>query len=361
MNSSGAAAGLGLMSAATWGGSDFVGDLGARRAPALLVVASGHIFSMLLLLALCLGIRLALPGSPYLFYAALGGFEGSLALAVFYRALAMGAMGLTAALTGLLTALVPVLFSLFHYGLPTPVTAVGLAMGLAAIWLITCSPAEKSPQQAAEKLIAEGKKCQGTTSVVPQMQPNEEGALAPEGCLVDNLTESRVPHPFRVLCEKGGKPQNSTTPVFDVRTTLTTKAIATPPTALLLGALAGIGFGTQLILFKMASPGGILWTMTSARAAGSMAMLLVLLAMPPKAKWRGFWLTGILAGALDTIGNLFYLRATQVGRLDVAALVCSLYPAGTILLAALVLGEWPSRRQLAGMALALAAVVLLSV
>jgi drug/metabolite transporter (DMT)-like permease len=281
MNSSGAAAGLGLISAATWGGSDFVGGLGARRAPALMVVASGHIFSLLLMLALCLGIHLALPGSPYLFYAALGGFEGSIALAVFYRALAMGAMGLTAALTGLLTALIPVLFSLFHDGLPTPLTAAGLAMGLIAIWLITRSPAVRDA--------------------------------------------------------------------------------TTPPAALLLGALAGIGFGTQLILFKFASPGGILWTMTSARAAGSVAMILVLLIMPPKEKWRGFWLAGIAAGTLDTVGNLFYLRATQIGRLDVAALVCSLYPAGTILLAALVLREWPSRRQFAGIALALAAVVLLSV
>ena len=67
MTSSGAAAGLGLMSAATWGGSDFVGGVGARRAPALLVVASGHIFSFLVLLAVCLGIRLAVPGPHYLF------------------------------------------------------------------------------------------------------------------------------------------------------------------------------------------------------------------------------------------------------------------------------------------------------
>jgi drug/metabolite transporter (DMT)-like permease len=190
-------------------------------------------------------------------------------------------MGLTAALTGLLTALIPVLFSLFHDGLPTPLTAAGLAMGLIAIWLITRSPAVRDA--------------------------------------------------------------------------------TTPPAALLLGALAGIGFGAQLILFKFASPGGILWTMTSARAAGSVAMILVLLIMPPKEKWRGFWLAGIAAGTLDTVGNLFYLRATQIGRLDVAALVCSLYPAGTILLAALVLREWPSRRQFAGIALALAAVVLLSV
>jgi drug/metabolite transporter (DMT)-like permease len=274
------------MSAATWGGSDFVGGLGARRAPALLVVASGHVFSLIVLLAICLGIRLAVPGAHFLLYAALGGFEGSLALAVFYRALAMGAMGLTAALTGLLTALVPVLFSLFHDGLPAPLTAAGLAIGLAAIWLITHAPAAKGP----------------------------------------------------------GK-----------------KEIPTPPAALLLGALAGVGFGTQLILFKMASGGGMMWVMTSARAAGAVALLLFLLAMPPKAPWRGFWLFGILAGALDTIGNLFYLQATRFGRLDVAALVCSLYPAGTILLAALVLREWPTRSQWAGIALALGAVALLSV
>jgi drug/metabolite transporter (DMT)-like permease len=281
MNASGAAAGLGLVSAATWGGSDFVGGVGARRAPALLVVASGHIVSFFLLLAFCLGIHLALPGTHYLLFAVLGGFEGSLALAVFYRALAMGAMGLTAALTGLLTALVPVAFSLFLDGLPSPLTAAGLAAGLAAIWLITHAPAKGAP--------------------------------------------------------------------------------ASPPAALMLGALAGIGFGAQLILFRFASGGGLMWTMTSARAAGSLAMVLVILAVPPKGPWKGFWQTGILAGILDTVGNLFYLKATQLGRLDAAAVVCSLYPAGTILLAALLLRERPSRRQIAGMALALCAVMLLSV
>jgi len=286
VTSAGAAAGLGLLSAASWGGSDFVGGVGARRAPALLVVVSGHIFSFLVLLVICMGIRLAVPSPHFLFYAALGGFEGSLALAIFYRALAMGAMGLTAALTGLLTALVPVTFSLFHDGLPSPLAAAGLAMGLAAIWMITH---------------------------VPQATSSGE------------------------------------------------KAMPTPPAALLLGMLAGIGFGAQLIFFKLASGGGMLWVMTSARAAGTLAMILVLVVMPPKGRWRGFWLAGLAAGALDTIGNLFYLQATRFGRLDVSALVCSLYPAGTILLAALLLRERPTSRQMAGMALALAAVVLLSV
>jgi drug/metabolite transporter (DMT)-like permease len=328
------------MSAASWGGSDFVGGVGARRAPAMLVVASGHIFSLIVLLALCLGMRVVLPGSHYLFFAALGGFEGSLALAVFYRALAMGAMGLTAALTGLLTALVPVLFSLFHEGLPAPLAAAGLALGLGAIWLITHTPGSKNsgtgspetgmpstPPPIAEEFDSGSQKCQGTTSVVPQTQRNKRWALAPEGSVSRDSPVIRA---------------------------------STPRAALLLGALAGIGFGAQLILFKFASPGGMMWVMTSARAAGVVAMLLFLVFMPPKAPWRGFWLTGIAAGALDTIGNLFYLQATRFGRLDVAALICSLYPAGTILLAALVLREWPTRRQLAGIALALGAVMLLS-
>jgi drug/metabolite transporter (DMT)-like permease len=69
----------------------------------------------------------------------------------------------------------------------------------------------------------------------------------------------------------------------------------------------------------------------------------------------------VLAGTFDTVGNLLYIETTRFGRLDVAAVICSLYPAGTILLAALVFGERPTRRQFAGMALALAAVVLLSV
>ncbi len=282
MNPFASAAGLGLSSAASWGGSDFLGGMGARRAPAMLVVASGHFATLLALLAVCMGTHLAVPGRHDLLFAAIGGFEGALALALFYRALAMGAMGLTAALTGLLTALVPVLFSLIHDGLPSLLTVAGLGLGLAAIWLITHTTASTNKQDR------------------------------------------------------------------------------TPPVALLLGALAGLGFGTQLVLFKLAGTGNLLWIMTAARAAGVAAMLVVLVIMPPKGRWRGFWLFGILAGSLDTIGNLFYIQTTRFGRLDVAAMICSLYPGGTILLAAVLLREWPTRRQLAGIGLALAAVALLS-
>ena len=280
-------AGLGLVAASSWGGSDFLGGLGARRAPALLVVASGHLVTLLVLLGICLGAHLALPGRHDLLLAALGGFEGAIGLALFYRALAMGAMGLTAALTGLLTAVVPVLFSLIQEGLPSRITVLGLVTGLAALALITAPTCRR------------------------------------------NKTEAKT--------EK------------------------TPAAALLLGGLAGVAFGAQLILFKLAAGGSVLWTMTAARGAGVTAMALVLLVAPPKAPWRGFWLYGVSAGMLDTLGNLLYIEATRSGRLDVAAVICSLYPAVTILLAAVVLREWPTLRQFAGIGLALAAVGLLSV
>lgn len=294
MNTSTASTGLGLLSAASWGGSDFAGGIGARKGPALLVTLAGQAVSLFVLILACLALHLAAPGRHVTLLAAIGGFEGALALALFYRALAMGAMGLTAALTGLVTALVPVLFSALHDGLPSPVGAAGLACGCTAIWLITHQPS----------------------------------------------TESRP----------------------------------TPAAALALGVIAGAGFGTQLILFhlaefnlaetNLAGPASFVSIMAIARAAGTVGLVLVVLALRPAAGGpktvRGWALIGAFAGLLDTAGNLFYLGAAHFGRLDAAAVICSLYPAGTILLAALFLREKPSRRQLAGIAVALAAVALLS-
>jgi drug/metabolite transporter (DMT)-like permease len=274
----------------------------------LLVVVSGHSFTLIVLLAICLGMRLGLPGwSPFL-YSAVGGFEGALALSLFYRALAMGAMGLTAALCGLITALIPVLYSMIREGLPRPLEAAGLVVGLCAIWLITRTPSEN------------------------------EGLTGNEG----------------MADEESGSDQAS-------------KAAGRGP--LLMGALAGVGFGSQLILLKLAGTVSIFWIMTYARAAGVAGLIVVLLvvyrtglgAMVGGGVRAGYLGFGILAGSLDTLGNLFYILASRLGRLDIAAMVCSLYPGGTILLAMLILGEKPSGRQVAGIGLALAAVVMLSV
>jgi drug/metabolite transporter (DMT)-like permease len=242
--------------------------------------------SLAVLLALCLALRISTPNHYSILCAAVGGFVGALSLAIFYRALAMGAMGLTAALTGLLTAGGPVAFSFLRDGLPAPVNLAGLAAGGVAIWLIT----HRAESQSGSAALAGAQR-----------------------------------------------------------------------TALLLGTLSGCGFGAQLILLKLASAGGVLWAMTWTRASGVVALLVALAVIRPKAQRNGFLWISLFAGTLDTAGNLFYILAARAGRLDEAALVASLYPAVTILLAALVLREHPTNRQIAGMALALAAVLLLSV
>jgi hypothetical protein len=75
--------GLGLAAAAFWGASDFLGGLATRKARVVLVVAIAH------------GLSLGLSAGTF----------GGVALILYYQALSIGAMGLTTALTGLLTAM----------------------------------------------------------------------------------------------------------------------------------------------------------------------------------------------------------------------------------------------------------------
>ena len=68
----------------------------------------------------------------------------------------------------------------------------------------------------------------------------------------------------------------------------------------------------------------------------------------------------LAAALLDTSGNVLFIAATRAGRLDVASVLASLYPASTILLAAVTLGERPTKRQAVGMLAAAAAVVMIA-
>lgn len=67
-----------------------------------------------------------------------------------------------------------------------------------------------------------------------------------------------------------------------------------------------------------------------------------------------------LAGLLDAGGNLLFLVAAQTGRLDVAAVISSLYPAFTTVLAWALLRERLGQGQVVGVLLSLAAIALIA-
>lgn len=131
---------------------------------------------------------------------------------------------------------------------------------------------------------------------------------------------------------------------------------------LALPLLAGIGFGIYLIFIHRGSQNGLFWPMVSSRLAGVVTMLIYTLStrrslLPPASAWPSI----ILNGLLDVSGNAFYILAGHYGRMDVAAVLASLYPGSTVLLANLFLHERINRRQVFGILAALVAIVLLTV
>ena len=69
----------------------------------------------------------------------------------------------------------------------------------------------------------------------------------------------------------------------------------------------------------------------------------------------------MISGGLDTTANVLYVFAGQLGRLDIASVVGSLYPGATVLMAWIFLHERLSRSQWIGVLLVLAAIVLIAV
>ena len=123
-----------------------------------------------------------------------------------------------------------------------------------------------------------------------------------------------------------------------------------------LAFFSGIGFGGFFIFIAQVDKGQIFTPILVARTVtlGIALLMLRLKHLPTPGIISNP--VGILAGVLDTSGNVFYLLATQYTRLDVAAVLSSLYPAGTVILATLILKEKVSRAQWAGATLCLLAV-----
>jgi drug/metabolite transporter (DMT)-like permease len=295
---------IALAAAASWGGGDFCGGMAVRNSDgslrsALRVVLLGHAVSFAVLLTLVAW----MDGGLRIFaqgsatvWGLCGGLVGGLSLAAFYLSISRGAMGAPAAVSGLLATAIPAVVSSALEGVPGVLRVAGFAAAAVAIWMIAAAPA-------------------GDTKSHP-------------------------------------------------RTDVGTMALA---------LTGGVGFGFFMVALRQANSLGVFAPMALARTGSLVACGLVLFALrlagsadrgsgaetkPWLERTAAAWAMGV--ALLDTGGNLLFLAATRLGRLDVAAVLASLYPAATILLAAWHLHERPTRRQLAGMAAALAAVVMIT-
>jgi uncharacterized membrane protein len=306
---------IALAAAASWGGGDFSGGMGVKAARgraggALRVIIVAHGTSLAALLVILWLQHATLPHGALLAWGLLAGVAAAFSLTAFYIALSRGAMGASAAVSGLLAAAIPAVVSSAIEGAPTALRLAGFVLAAAAIWMIAAGP---SPENA------DGVKQRGTMA---------------------------------------------------------------------LAIVGGLGFGFYFVALRMDNPLGVLEPLALTRSASLVTCVLLLWivglrgnksrvrpmsqkrdpstglgqAMGHPEAWLGktalVWALGV--AVLDTGGNLLFVAATRMGRLDVAAVLASLYPAGTILLAAWRLHERPTRRQFAGMAVALAAVLMIT-
>jgi drug/metabolite transporter (DMT)-like permease len=124
---------------------------------------------------------------------------------------------------------------------------------------------------------------------------------------------------------------------------------------------SGVGIGAFLILITRAGDDSGSWPLVAARV-GEIAVMAAIVALSRTgiSPDPGTGKAVVTAGALDAAANLLYLIGTRLGLISVVAVLTSLYPAATVLLARVFLRDRLSRGQLVGLGLALAGVIMLT-
>src|ERR1700704_686157 len=101
-----------------WGASDFLGGVGARRPNAFLFTAVVHLSGVVVMGSIALLTHAPFPGRSSVLWCIAAGSVGGISLALFYRSLASGKMGLTAPVSAVLSAAIPTVVTAFVVGFP---------------------------------------------------------------------------------------------------------------------------------------------------------------------------------------------------------------------------------------------------
>ena len=277
---------LALLSSLSWGTSDFLGGLAARRVGTIRVLAVSYPAGAVLITGAAL---VLIPGDVSRRSAAIGvlaGVVGVLAVGLLYAALTRGQMGIVSPITAVLSGAVPVVVGLVLGESLSILAVVGIAAAAVAVVLVS--------------------------------------------------RESGVHR-------------------------------STPARAIVLAFASGLAIGVYLSVLGTAPANSGIWVATIGRWVSSSLVVLALLVVITRARRSASdrpvsypWNLALAAGGLDATANAVFQLAAQRGSLAVVAVIGSLYPAATVVLARYLLHERLSRVQVIGVLLALAAAGLLA-
>ncbi len=124
--------------------------------------------------------------------------------------------------------------------------------------------------------------------------------------------------------------------------------------------LGGAGFGGFYALLAHASASSGLWPLLPERILALVVLVPIAVALRPAASAGGALTLAVGAGLTDMAANVLFLLATHRELLSIVGVIVAMYPASTVVLARWVLGERLHRLQLAGIALAGAALALIA-
>ncbi len=131
--------------------------------------------------------------------------------------------------------------------------------------------------------------------------------------------------------------------------------------SLRLAILAGLGFGGFLALVAQINGPAVFAPLVVAKFSSLVLGVIIVLRLKISIPKLSSSPTALASGVLDAGGNIFYLLATQYSRLDIAAVLSSLYPAVTVLLSSIILKEKVSPKQWIGVGICIAAIILITV
>jgi drug/metabolite transporter (DMT)-like permease len=305
---------LALLSAVSYGASDFLGGLGSRRASFLRVAVVAQLGAAvsLLVAAPLVGGHRTLEG---LVWGALGGLGSGTGSVALYRGLGRGQMSVVGPISGVGTAVIPAVAGLALGERPSAVTLAGVVVMVPAVYLIART--QDPPHVAAGRGGWDGGFHAGVL----------DGALAGVGFGLF----------FLALSQAG--PGDGLWP----------SAASSVLSAVLVCGLVGVR------RVRWPSAPGTAPPATAPPDAGGPDRTVI--ADRPAPLGGPVTLTAFGAGVAAGAASALYLLATRQGLLVVVAVLAALYPAVTVLLARIILRERSSRGQVAGLVLAAGAVV----